>query len=267
VVKTTYHILQSGTLMSRFFYIHAEIIQGELEKTTGRVHGFEINGIWLDHPATFVRLSGGPGQHVRLYTDLQACSEPETLLLRETKSGTVRFNSPSQTVTVHENKHRYLLLTDQTGILQSLPLLVALGRQGRLTEVYYFQDHDRESPNAFGKFVKSLSYPFHRIRELEESSFSRLLRKQTVDVQLLIVCDWDKYSRLLRLSRNLGYANEDIEGYFTGEKEERVFCARCYKIQKKLAEPEMTCRHCGTSLSVSKHYSPRIEAYLGYVSL
>ncbi|MGG2199868.1 hypothetical protein [Paenibacillus sp.] len=266
-METGYHILQPGTIRSSpYIYFTAELTHGELEAPVGVVRGLRLHNVRIDQEASFVRLSTGTGVQVRLYVDLNDCPDQQTTeLLRESHSGEIRLDPPARKIFVNLHKHKYILFVDEKGILCSIPLLLLLAKQGIQTEVYYVQSYAKDSPKTLKRYAKSLDIPVRIIREWKRPSLSLLLAERTIDTQLVVICRWPLYNNLVKLARELGFAKEDIEGYDNGDKEESVFCVRCYKLQRKPVESETSCLHCGASLSISNHYSERLEAYLGYV--
>ncbi|SDI00586.1 hypothetical protein SAMN05421868_102205 [Paenibacillus naphthalenovorans] len=267
-MDNVYHILQSGTFLARYCCVHAERVQGECSHTAGWIQGVELNGIYVDVPVTFLRLNGGQTPQVRYYFDLESCTMEERMhLLYHSKSGTLQCPSPKKAVTMNNHKHKYILFVDETSILHAIPILLALGRQGKQAEVHYLQKVRGESHKAFKRFTRSIDVPVRWLGVWDQSAISRTLENQTMEVQLIVICDMEMYHPLLTLSRGLGFAKDEIDGYPTGEARETVFCVGCYRLQKKTAEAEMECEHCGAPLLVSSHYSERMNAYLGYISV
>lgn len=253
-------------LFKSYYVWSAEIWEGSLSSAVGMTSGgIRVNEEWLPIPVSIARLGAGFKDQIKLYVDLQSCSDDEKQKIINTKSGTIRIEAPDQAISLQGNKQ--LLFIGPSGILQALPVLLALARTGTQVEVYGMRQADKSATNALRSYVKRLGFPFYSIRGGGDRSIAKFVSSQTVGARIMAFCDWSDYTRIKHIAREAGYSNAEIQGVGFGEKEERVFCACCYKIQLKLGGNEMICAKCGTSLVISSHYSPRLEACMGYINV
>lgn len=259
-------ILQGEVLFKSYYVFNAEILEGNLSSTVGMIsNGIRINEKSFTIPVSIVKLGTGFRARVKLYADLRLCTEDERRIITGTNSGTIQFQSPDHTVILHGNKH--LLFVDNSGVQQAFPVMLALARTGGQAEVYYLPNTGKAASAALRSYVKRMDFPLHTIRVSGERRISKILTSQTMGTRIMAFCNWPDFSRIRNLARQAGYSHEEIQGFGFGEKEDHVFCARCYARQRKLYETEMICAHCDTPLIVSNHYSPRLESFMGYVSI
>lgn len=259
-------ILQGESLFKSYYVFNVEVLKGSLLSPAGMItNGIRINESRLCMPVSHVRLSTGFNEQIKLYIDLQLCSDDERRIIMNAKSGTIRMQEPDREVSLQGNKH--LLFIDDSGILQSFPVLLALARLGGQVEVYSMHQTGKAALSALRSYVKRMDFPLYTIRAGGERSIAKILESQTVGTRIMAFCDWSEYSRIKHIARQIGYSNREIQGFGFGKMDERVFCARCYRMQRKPPQSELICMQCGIPLVISNHYSPRLEAYMGYVKV
>lgn len=259
-------ILQSEVLFKSYYVINAEILEGRFSSPVGMVtDGIRINEFRITTPVSLVKLSTGFKEQIKLYVDLQLCSDDERRILANAKSGTILMQAPDLEVSLQGNKH--LLFIGDSGVLQAFSAILALARSGGQVEVYSMHRMGKAALNALRSYVKRMDFPLRSIRGGGDRSIAHILEAQTVGTRIMAFCDWSDYSRIKHMARRIGYSNMEIQGIGIGEKHERVFCARCYQMQHKPQESEIICMQCGIPLVISNHYSPRLEAYMGYVNV
>jgi hypothetical protein len=93
------------------------------------------------------------------------------------------------------------------------------------------------------------------------------LEDQPMGTHLYIAASWESARSLVRIAEMVGYAKEDIQIRGYGQKYQKVFCIACYTINPIGDAPTVICRQCGKVISVSDHYSRRLDAVLGYLML
>lgn len=241
-----YRIISAGHVVADIYFINANLIQGSVELTKGTVRRLEINGLSFHYPARLVRLPEGiQGQYqYKFYVDLSVCAHHERDMLMNAADGILLTDEPEAWNVAKPNKHKYLLFTDRSGLLDSLPIIVALGYQGLNIEVYFEQ--------SVGKF--------------DEREIKPLLSGQKIGTELLLMGGWPTVAKLEKWAKQAGFTEDEIQLRGIGDKETNVFCIKCYRIvTKSVREERMACDYCGAALAVSDHYSPRLEAYLGFV--
>ncbi|AJY73483.1 dimethylamine monooxygenase subunit DmmA family protein [Paenibacillus beijingensis] len=259
-------ILQGETLGKAFYMINAEILEGSLAEPVGLIS----SGIWLNEqrlgiPVSFLKLGTDFNRQLKLYVDIRLCPDNVRPIITDTKSGTLRMQQPDQTVALEGRKQ--LLFIDDSGVLPALPSLLGLARSGAQIEVFRMNASDKAASNALRNYIKRMDFSIRSIRGGGEQGIAAAIKEQTIGTRIMAFCDWRDFSRIKRIARQSGYANEEFQGIGIGEKEERVFCAHCYEMQPKPNGSEMDCVRCGSPLLISNHYSPRLEAFMGYVNV
>jgi hypothetical protein len=260
-------ILQGEVLFKSYCVFTAEVLEGNISSDVGMI----TNGIWMNEkrfnmPVSLFKLgTGGSKAQIKFYIDLRSLPEDERRIIVNTKSGTIRMEAPDRIVSLQGNKH--ILFIGKSGVLQAFPALLALARLGGQLELYSMNQTDNTTSDALRSYVKRMGFPLYKIRGGWEQSVAKIVGSQTVGTRIMAFCDWSDYSQIKHIARQAGYSNEEIQGLGFGEKEERVFCARCYEMQRKPYGSEMVCLQCGASLIISNHYSLRLEAYMGYVNV
>ncbi|WP_373228815.1 dimethylamine monooxygenase subunit DmmA family protein [Cohnella sp.] len=257
-------ILQGEVLSKSYGVFTAEVLEGSISSVAGMIMtGFRMNDKRFNLPVSFFKWDAGLAEQIKLYFDLRLTSEGDRQIIANTKFGTIRMQAPDRAVSLHGNKH--LLFIDSSGILQAFPVLLALAELGGQLQLYSMNQSDNTASEALRAYAKRMDISLQTIRGDWEKKVARIAESQTVGTRIMTFCDWSIYKRVKRIARQAGYSNEEIQGYGFGEKEESVFCARCYRMQLKPNESEMTCVQCGAALIVSDHYSPRLEAFIGYI--
>jgi hypothetical protein len=61
-----------------------------------------------------------------------------------------------------------------------------------------------------------------------------------------------------------GFTESEMNVVTFGQAGKRIFCAGCQRIFEIAAESHETRCSCGLRLTITTHYSPRLDAYLGY---
>lgn len=141
-------------------------------------------------------------------------------------------------------KQRCLLLVDSAGEQASQEVRRSLSEEGLPFEVLHV-----------GK--ESLVQP-----ELLD-----LLSNQSIGTYLYILTSWELLEPLARYAEEAGFSDAEMECHGFGPRSKQVFCSACQKLNQVLQETRIICRYCGEALSVSDHYSKRLQAFLGYTSI
>jgi|GEM_PF-2006285 hypothetical protein len=93
----------------------------------------------------------------------------------------------------------------------------------------------------------------------------KCLSAQKIGTFLHVYAAWELLQPIRQMAAEIGFAEKEMELVGFGEKAKNVFCPGCQKMSTAAAgDAVLICRHCGLKLSVSSHYSRRLDAYLGY---
>lgn len=102
---------------------------------------------------------------------------------------------------------------------------------------------------------------------LDAEKVNPILSTAKMGTKLYLIGDWKMVLDLKQQAFDAGFTNDEIIIKGIGEKEEHVFCVKCYHLNKKTERKELECVNCHQKLEVSNHYSWRHDAFLGFISL
>ncbi|WP_147534231.1 dimethylamine monooxygenase subunit DmmA family protein [Bacillus marasmi] len=130
-----------------------------------------------------------------------------------------------------------------------------------------FLSQKKQKDHIIEKLTPKISSAVHLVSDFSEEDILPILKNATMGSKLVLIGEWELVMRLKRLAVTTGFSDEEIIIKGLGDKEEQVFCVKCYQHSQKTEAKVITCHHCGQTLEVSKHYSKRHDAYLGFISL
>jgi hypothetical protein len=93
------------------------------------------------------------------------------------------------------------------------------------------------------------------------------LATQLIGTRILILATWARLQHFVDILNRAGYAPDEYQTRGYGHKQYPVLCVGCYTINAPSSQERITCTLCARSLVVSNHYSPRLHAVLGYLSV
>ncbi|MCM3574914.1 hypothetical protein M3172_17100 [Mesobacillus subterraneus] len=142
-----------------------------------------------------------------------------------------------------EGKRKFLFCADSEGA-RSLYILVR-------------QAMDENVPFDFQIFSE----------ESEEGFVDEWFSQQKMGAYLYISGKADFVKRMQGEAIKAGFSEHDWQLLTIGSAKKRLVCCTCHSESEVEDETHVTCIHCGQELEVSDHYSRRLDAYLGYVSI
>ncbi|MBM7693625.1 hypothetical protein JOC77_003069 [Peribacillus deserti] len=105
----------------------------------------------------------------------------------------------------------------------------------------------------------------------QESALPAWLSSQKMGCYLYIAVSRKYLYQIMCLAEAAGFSEEEVQLIGYGDKEIHLFCCRCHSITELAAaankHAEQLCSCCGLLLTVSSHYSPLRNAYLGYPAI
>ncbi|CAN7495564.1 hypothetical protein [Rossellomorea sp. LjRoot5] len=141
-------------------------------------------------------------------------------------------------------KRMYLFLGDEEGMKRLSPIIQKVKKDDYLNESVLLD-------------------------EKEEMDISHWLEDQKMGSYLYIAMVWNKLSYFKKFAEGHGFSAEETQYIGHGVRFIHVFCFKCHQKMEVKGDPInqiTTCPHCDMKLSVSAHYSPLHEAYLGYAA-
>jgi dimethylamine monooxygenase subunit C len=111
-------------------------------------------------------------------------------------------------------------------------------------------------------------FDFHIFQEESEESFvDEWLSQQKMGTYLYISGAADFVKRIQNKALKIGFSEHDFKSLPIEPVKKKLVCCTCHSESEVDDEPHVTCAHCGLELEVSDHYSRRLDAYLGYVTI
>lgn len=101
----------------------------------------------------------------------------------------------------------------------------------------------------------------------EDALLSKYLEAQEMGTRLFTCGDATTVKRLQRIAQNAGFGAEEAYFEVIGKQRDRVFCAACSHLNPPSQKKFIRCTNCGRLLEVSSHYSKRLDAVLGYLTV
>ena len=115
---------------------------------------------------------------------------------------------------------------------------------------------------------ENVPFDFHILQEeSEESLVNDWFSKQKMGAYLYISGTGDFVKRMQSRAKEAGFSEHDMQSLTTGPIMKKLICCTCHGDNEVVDQYHVVCVHCGQDLEVSDHYSRRLDAYLGYVTI
>lgn len=115
---------------------------------------------------------------------------------------------------------------------------------------------------------ENVPFDFHILQEESEESFvNEWFSKQKMGAYLYISGTGDFVKRIQSRAMNAGFSEHDMQTLTAGPFKKKLICCTCHGENEIDDQTHIVCEHCGQGLVVSDHYSRRLDAYLGYVTI
>jgi RNase P subunit RPR2 len=174
----------------------------------------------------------------------------------------VKSPSPFQ---IHSRCRKHLVFADAYGVADVVADIEQMAATGYPIEWNFIGTDGGETVDQRIDRLISAKRSWSDVRETRE--LRSYLEQQPMGAHLYIAASWDSARRLTRIADAVGYAKEDIQIRGYGPKYQRVFCIACYTINPIGGASTVRCRQCGKLLSVTDHYSRRLDAVMGWLML
>lgn len=112
-----------------------------------------------------------------------------------------------------------------------------------------------------------IPFDFHILGDEPDSFFNLWFNQQKMGSYLYISGEWEYVNRMKKIALAAGFSHEEMQMQVIGPLKKKLICCTCHAGNLIDDETYITCMNCGAELEISTHYSPRLEAYLGYVSI
>ncbi|WP_226672686.1 dimethylamine monooxygenase subunit DmmA family protein [Rossellomorea aquimaris] len=140
------------------------------------------------------------------------------------------------------NKRKYLFCGDEEGMERLSPVIQRVQKENH-------------------------SYQLLLVDEKEGKDISHWLQNQNMGSYLYIAVEWNKLKHLKKVAEDQGFSVDEAQCIGHGARFIQVFCYKCHLktvVSGESIKQVIDCPHCHLTLSVSDHYSPLHDSYLGY---
>jgi dimethylamine monooxygenase subunit C len=103
--------------------------------------------------------------------------------------------------------------------------------------------------------------------EREESLVDEWFSIQKMGAYLYISGTSDFVKRIQSKAMEAGFSEHDMQSLTIGPAKKKLICCTCHGRNEVSDLHYVFCGQCGEELEVSDHYSRRLDAYLGYVTI
>lgn len=143
-----------------------------------------------------------------------------------------------------KGKRKYLIFTDHVGALPALPLIQKLVEHNCLFEW-----------RTVSTFTDAAPYLID------------WLSSQTIGSYLYLAGIRELIEKGREAAYEAGYSDDELQTYLVDDANTRIFCVVCEQTAFVPSGIQAKCPHCDTLLSVTDHFSPRLQAYLAYTPI
>jgi dimethylamine monooxygenase subunit C len=114
---------------------------------------------------------------------------------------------------------------------------------------------------------ENVPFDFHVLDDVTDSFLGQWFDQQKMGTYLYISGRWESVKRVGILALEAGFFEHEMQWKVIDHGRKAVMCCKCHGVNEDGGNSHITCQHCGIRLEVSDHYSRRLEAYLGYVTI
>jgi hypothetical protein len=166
---------------------------------------------------------------------------------------------------IHSRCRKHLVFVDSHGVTDVVSDVHRMAATGYPVEYNYLGQGAGQMADQRIDHLISAKRSWPNVGEA--TALQTYLENQPMGTHLYIAASWASARRLTLVAEAAGYANEDIQVRGYGLKYQQVFCIACYTMNPIDDASTVTCRQCGKLLSVTDHYSRRLDAVMGYLVL
>ena len=161
------------------------------------------------------------------------------------------------------NCRKMVLIIDEATLFESLPFIESLSINQIETNVYV--KSDQQQGELVNYLKQKLRNNINVLSSFKSEEAGSIFDEHTIGTNLFISGSWSMIQNIKEMAYDSGFTDEEIQYKGIGQKNEKVYCVKCYSYNGKIKTDEIECEHCNSVLDVSRHYSSRLDAYLGYV--
>ncbi len=114
---------------------------------------------------------------------------------------------------------------------------------------------------------EKIPFDFHIFIEGQEPMLKTWFRTQKMGTYLYISGSAEFVMMVKELAFEAGFSEHEMQIVTRGFLPKKLICCTCHGENEAGDNKHVKCRLCGQDLEVSNHYSRRLDAYLGYVTI
>lgn len=253
-------------LCENVYTAEIKVIDGRFPQAVGVIEKIQYGDRTFHFPIRYVEICKTTGIY-RLFFDISTATEIDYLqlvnhlhnqLIKLVASDNSLFHLPA-------NSRKVLLFIDESAIFESLAIIYSLFFNK--IETYLYVKTERKQGGTMSYVQNLLPNRISFISSCSYQEIFPILNEQVMGTKLFISGTWPMISEVKKIAYTAGFTDEEIQYKGIGQKNETVFCVKCYHLNRKKNEYKIICEHCNTVLDVSTHFSRRLDAYLGYIKV
>ncbi|WP_379970287.1 hypothetical protein [Ectobacillus sp. sgz5001026] len=253
----TGNVLHAKWLFDHVYRLDVRTREGALVQMVGTASQMKCNKATYLLPIYIVAEKEGK---FHVYMDAASYSEQKLLHFTEQIiSEQIQLDVNAYSVfDIPANAAKVVLLMEEASPLEYVVCIESLRFTHIETEVYVTAKQQKYVKDIVAPPITFLSAPTYE-------AVYEIFEHQTMGTKLCLSGTWPFVDLAVKAAHNAGFTDEEIQYRGFGPKEEKVFCIKCYHLNKK--QDEQVCDNCQTRLSVSQLFSKRHGAYLGYINI
>ncbi|WLR55180.1 dimethylamine monooxygenase subunit DmmA family protein [Mesobacillus subterraneus] len=115
---------------------------------------------------------------------------------------------------------------------------------------------------------ENVPFEFHILQEeSDEEIVNQWFVKQKMGTYLYISGTFDFVKRIQGVAMKAGFSQHDMQSQAIGPVSKKLVCCTCHGKNEVSNQSYIVCGHCGQELEMSDHYSSRLDAFLGYITI
>lgn len=114
---------------------------------------------------------------------------------------------------------------------------------------------------------ESIPFDFHVLEDPHDAFLQLWLSQQKMGTYLYIAGKSEFVKSVKNLALDIGFSDYEMQAAVIGTVKKKLVCSTCHGLNDVDDQTHAVCAHCEQELEVSSHYSRRLDAYLGYVSI
>jgi hypothetical protein len=165
---------------------------------------------------------------------------------------------------IRPHTHKHLLFVDKEGFAAIPSIAQIISEMKGKYELHIIGDLCEENLASLKNNDLNYNYVW---KDCKSAQLLDYLKNQRIGTKIYISASWNVARKLETAAETAGFSPEEIQVHGYGPEYQQVFCVSCYTIHPIDGQKTMICNNCKKTISVSNHYSRRLDAVLGYLIL